>query len=158
DGKTQAQQLLAIRWLGEHPDQVKKADGARAVLEQIADGKKAQDGTGFAKLYARQALARLDRKPVSVAAVAPAGSRREEALAWFPADANVVAGLELRSQQRTIGPADERIGQFLAAIMTGPGGAEDLYRTAEKLGNVRLDRLALALTVNDNGDQPQVIF
>src|SRR5687767_3990502 len=49
DGKTQVQQLLAIRWLGENAADTKKADGARALLEQIAAGKKAQDPHGFAR-------------------------------------------------------------------------------------------------------------
>src|SRR5437773_6725770 len=92
DGKAQIQQLLAIRWLGENPAKVEKTPGARDVLEQIAAGKKAQDANGFAKLYARQALARLDRKPLPVAVIAPAAGLHAEAFAWFPADINFVAG------------------------------------------------------------------
>src|SRR5207244_7392490 len=74
DGKAQVRQLLAIRWLGEHPAETKKADGARAALEDIAASRRARDPQGFAKLYARQALARLDGKPVPVAATPPADS------------------------------------------------------------------------------------
>src|SRR5215472_8383497 len=92
DGKTQVQQLLAIRWLGENPAAAKKAEGARAALEQLAAGKKAQDPQGFARLYARQALARLDGQAVPVMA-APAKSARE-GCAWFSADTNVVAAVE----------------------------------------------------------------
>src|SRR6516162_5043354 len=47
DGKAQISQLLAIRWLANHPIDVKKAAGARAALEGVAQGKKAQDPSGF---------------------------------------------------------------------------------------------------------------
>src|SRR5262249_32852903 len=49
DAKTSIAQLLAIRWLGEHPGEVKKAAAARDLLQQIAQGKKAQDPQGFAR-------------------------------------------------------------------------------------------------------------
>src|SRR5260370_14372748 len=64
DGKKQVQQLLAIRWLGENPLATRKDVGAHEVLEQIAAGKKGQDLHGFARGHAKQALARLDGKPL----------------------------------------------------------------------------------------------
>jgi hypothetical protein len=48
DGKEQVQQLLAIRWLGEHADTIKKTGNARETLQAIADGKEAKDRHGFA--------------------------------------------------------------------------------------------------------------
>src|SRR5581483_2891173 len=45
--KAQFQQLLAIRWLGENA--TTKTAGTRELVEQIAEGKKAQDRLGFAK-------------------------------------------------------------------------------------------------------------
>ena len=53
DGKTQVAQLLAIRWLGEHGAEVKKASKVRETLEEIALGKKGKDAQGFARDYAR---------------------------------------------------------------------------------------------------------
>ena len=105
DGKTQIQQLLALRWLGENPAAAKKTAGARAALEDIAAGKKAADPQGFARLYARQALARLEGKPLPVATAA-AGNLRE-ALAWFPTDATILAAADVRPPSATFsGVAD----------------------------------------------------
>jgi hypothetical protein len=149
DGKTQVQQLLAIRWLGENPAVAKKAEGARAALEQIAAGKKAQDPQGFARLYARQALARLDDKPVPVAA-APANSVRE-GCAWFPADTNVVAAVEFRPSSATFSGKADPLREILARF--GPEAErKELFKVADALGNVRIDRLAVGQVVDANGD------
>src|SRR5262249_29035988 len=117
DGKAQIQQLLAIRWLGEHPAELKKTEGARAALEQVATGKKAQDRSGFAELYARQALARLDDKPLPVAATAPPGGLQREAFAWFPADTNIVTGMELRPPQATFRSTEDLVSQLFAPML-----------------------------------------
>jgi len=156
DGKAQLQQLLAIRWLGENPAKVEKTKEARDILEQIAAGKKAQDRHGFAKLYARQALARLDRKPLPVAATAPAAGLHPEAFAWFPADTNVVAGMELRPRHTTLPDASDPIRQLLAETMPGRE-REQFYQAVEALGNIRLDRIAVGVAVEDNGNARHVV-
>src|SRR5262249_31006008 len=63
DGKTQIAQLLALRWLGDHPNVVKADSKIRALLEVVAQGKKAQDPQRFARDYAQRALSRVDGKP-----------------------------------------------------------------------------------------------
>src|SRR4029077_20055271 len=65
----------------------------RQVIEAIAAGKKAQDKLGFAKEYAQRALAMLDGSPPPAQ---PAPGPREQGLAWFPAAATIVLGIENR--------------------------------------------------------------
>lgn len=149
DGKSQLQQLLALRWLGENPAAAKKTAGARAALEQIAAGKKAQDPQGFARLYARQTLARLDGKPVPVT-TAPRGSLLE-GFAWFPADTNLAAAVEVRPPSATFSGAIDPLRELLAKMLP-PRSRKELYRVAEVLGNVRIDRLSLGQAVDQNGD------
>src|SRR5262245_4151009 len=79
DGKDSVAQLLAIRWLGDHPAEVKKAKNARQTLQQITAGKKGKDAAGFARDYAERALAKLDGKPLPGPTLA-AKSVREEGL------------------------------------------------------------------------------
>src|SRR5260370_41902807 len=62
DGKTQIEQLLALRWLADHPEMTKSVGEARGLLAEIAEGKRAQAAQGFAKQYAPPALPRLDGK------------------------------------------------------------------------------------------------
>lgn len=149
DGKAQVQQLLALRWLGENPAAAKKGQGARAALEQIAAGKKAQDAQGFARLYARQALARLDGKPVPVTA-AP-NRLAAEAFSWFPADTNVAAAVDLRPEEAAFSGKGDFLRELFGRMMK-PRDREELYTIAEGLGNVRVDRLSTGVAVANNGD------
>ena len=62
DGKTQIQQLLALRVLGDDVEQVKKSPQHPAAMEPLKDiaaGMKAQEAHGFAKGYASRTLAKL---------------------------------------------------------------------------------------------------
>jgi hypothetical protein len=156
DGKAQIQQLLALRWLGENAAKVAKTPEARVVLEQIAAGKKAQDANGFAKLYARQALARLDRKPLPVAVIAPAAGLQAEAFTGFPADINCVAGMELWSRHATVAAASDPIRDLIAATIPRRE-RESFYQGAEALGNLRLDRVTLGVAVNDDGSAHHIV-
>src|SRR6266540_1739229 len=69
----------------------------------------------------------------------------------------MVVGMQLRSPQATLRAADDPIGQLLMKTIRGPD-REELFRTAEAIGNVRLDRLALGMTVDDNANSAQVVF
>src|SRR5262249_49885086 len=101
DGKAQLAQLLALRWLGEEADQVKKAKDFPKILrqvEEIADGKGAQDPQGFAAEYARAAAIALGSARVEkVSPKLPENSARQDALTWFPASVRIVAAFDLRS-------------------------------------------------------------
>ncbi len=156
DGKAQVQQLLAIRWLGENADAVKKAEGAKAALEALAAGRKAQDRQGFAKVYAGQALARLAGEPLPAVA-APLGSLAD-ALAWCPIDSQFCGAIELRPVRSAL-PAkgSEMLRELLAKTMRG-NDREEFFQAAEALGNLRVDRSAVAFTVNERGNPEKIVF
>ena len=103
DGRTQFQQLLAIRHLADEADAFKKSPKyaeQRQILEQIAAGKKANDPQGFAKEQAQKALARFDGKTWTPPA---APVLRDDALAWFPANATFAAAWDGRHTKNMLG-------------------------------------------------------
>ena len=155
DGKTQVQQLLAIRWLGENPVDTKKAAGARALLEQIAAGKKVRDAQGFAKLHAAQALARIDGKDVPPLATMPEKSLRGQALTWFPADITMAGGYDLRASGKT---SDKLLAQIRRTLAKTVSGAERtfLFDVLDGIGNVRIDRVAGAFDITDRGNARRI--
>jgi hypothetical protein len=144
DTKAQVQQLLAIRWLGENPDQASKVRNARETLRQIAEGEKAQGRLGFAQKYAKRSLALLDGKPAPEHRAIPNNSLRADALRWFPKDATMVGGYDLRAAGG-IKPLDEVRLRKLVAGMVPPREKEQAYAFIEKLGNVHLDRYSMAM-------------
>ncbi len=150
DSKTSVQQLLAIRWLGENPDAAKKGKGARDLLEQIAAGKKAQDSHGFAKAHAAQALARLDGKPVPPLATVPDKSLRGDALAWFPADSNMAAGVEMRSGTKSNDTALAAIRKLAERTVKERERAV-AYDMLDGMGNVRIDRVSASFRFDEEG-------
>ncbi len=155
DGKTQVQQLLAIRWLGDHAAETKKADGARELLQQLAGGKKAQDPHGFAKDHALQALARLDGNSIPPLARMPDKSLRSDSLAWFPADATLVAAHDLRAGSKTNDKVLTEIRKLLArAIPDRERGP--LCDVIESIGNFRFDRASAAFKIDDKGSAEHV--
>ena len=156
DGKAQISQLLAIRWLAIHPIDVKKADGARSALEAVAQGKKAQDPSGFAKDYAQRALAKLDGKILP----APTGPRKDtvtESLKWFPDTVTLVASVDLRGTGEAESLEVHPMSGLLTQIL-GPKQREEFYRFADAVGNIRLDRAALALQMGLKGAEPERIY
>jgi hypothetical protein len=152
DLRKQVAQLLALRWLGDH-----RVEAARGALMAIADGRLAQDEYGFARDYARRALARLDGK--SPAQVSGPGKDLRAALQWFPEDAESALGLDLRTawadrpfKLKTLGSffrSDGRAGVPLVldpSLLNGPsplndGNAENLYRWVERVGNIEIDTI-----------------
>ncbi|HEV3260398.1 MAG TPA: hypothetical protein VG013_26315 [Gemmataceae bacterium] len=142
DTKGQVAQLLALRWLGEHPDQAKKVKKARTTVQQIAEGNEAQDQLGFAKDYARTTLALLDGKPAPKLAPIPANSVAGEALKWFPDSASIFGAYDLRASGE-LAPVDEdRMRSVLLKMLTRPQDKEQFYKWVDGAGNIRLDRVS----------------
>src|SRR5258708_33287214 len=141
DGKAQITQLLAIRWLGEHADLVRKNEGIRAGLEAIAKGKKAQDSLGFAKHYALRALATIDGKEPPALAPVPDDSLRSEAFRWFPPQVHVVSGADLRAT----GKVQAKDEAFLRSILKSVPQEfkHEVYAFVDAVGNIPLHRVAL---------------
>lgn len=151
DGKAQIQQLLALRTLGDDPSEVKKSGQQQAVmqlLQQIADGKKAQDPLGFARTYASRTLARLEGKTPPAPAL-PKDSLRSEAFKWFPAAATLIGGADFR------GGGDDAFDPLapmrkLLTTKVPPEEKAKIYEVVEALGNIRIDRSSFAFV-----DEPQ---
>jgi hypothetical protein len=143
-------QLLAIRWLGAH-----KAEGekARALLEQIAGGKKAQDPIGFARDHARRALARFDGKASPAGHADPGARLRAEAWGWFPDDVSVLGGVDLRALGELPAPDEDRIRSLIRKGFPREA-REALYKAADQTGNVRLERVALAFA----GARSEIVY
>jgi hypothetical protein len=152
DGPTQFAQLLAIRALSEDGDFKKSANYAagRKLLEDIAAGKKAQDKLGFAKEYAQRALAQLEGGKLPAAAQPKA---RAEGLAWFPATATLVAGIESAPAPNAApakNPAPELVKLLPAEVK------KEFYKVASSLGNVQLQRFTMAFV--EEGEDKGRIF
>jgi hypothetical protein len=144
DGKTQVLQLLAIDWLGDNA-----ADGksVRATLESIAQGKKAQDAVGFAKVHAARALARLDGKAPPKIAALPAGSLRADAYRSFPDDVTLMGGFDLRASGSMKLEGDT--SHLIATIFPE---TEALFEFVDNVGNMRVDRVSFAMHIPKDGD------
>jgi hypothetical protein len=153
DAPTQVKQLLALRYLADNAEKLKKAEkyaDHRKVLEAVAAGKAAQDAQGFAREYAERVLARLDGKDMPAVA---APKLREDALAWFPSTATLVGAIDSR-------PARSGPGlSFAPSDVFKKVPENDLkmfYSVIEKLGNVRVDRIAMAYVHDDKQDKAQI--
>jgi hypothetical protein len=144
DTKGQVAQLLALRWLGEHPAQARKVNNARSTVQQIADGKKAQDQLGFSRDYARKALALLDGKPAPKPAPIPANSVGGEALQWFPDAVTIFGAYDLRASGESAPVDESRLRSFLSRTMARPRDKEEFYKFVDGVGDIRLDRVSFA--------------
>jgi hypothetical protein len=141
DGKTQIAQLVALRYLAEESAKLKGApDYAqhRRLLTAIAVGKQAQDPQGFAKEYAAQVLAKLDGvKPLAVTAPSP----RDDSFLWFPANASLLGAFDARLARGATAPKSNLVEMFK---LFPPKILNTTYDVVEKIGNVRIDRIAFA--------------
>jgi hypothetical protein len=157
-GKEEISQLLAIRWLGEHPASVKENKAGLNLLKQIAVGEKGKDAQGFAADYARLALARLEGKTV-VLQTLPADSVRGDALGWFPKQCTIFGSFDLRPPKGAgvaVGTG-ETLRNLLAKEM--PARArEEMYSFVDKVGNLRLDRVSLGVIPDVNQEDQTRIF
>lgn len=155
DGKTQIAQLVALRYLADESAKLKESPNYaqhRQLLEQIAMGRKAQDPQGFAKEYAANVLARLDNAKLPRAA---APSLREDSFRWFPADAKLLAALDTRLA-RGDSPAKSSFGEIFKRVDMFPQEMlNSAFGVVEKIGNVRIDRIAFAF-VEGPPDQEQM--
>jgi hypothetical protein len=157
DAKGQVAQLLALRWLGEHAEQARKVKTARTTIQQIADGKKAQDPLGFAKDYAQATLALLDGKPAPKAAAIPANSVAREALRWFPDSASIFGAFDTRASGE-LAPLDESgVRSFLAKILRGKD-KQEFYKFVDGAGNIRLDRVSFGYTPDPQNSHKSRIY
>ncbi len=158
DGQAPIAQLLAIRWLGEHP---KEGKAARMLLEEIAAGKKARDRLGFAPDYARRALARLDGKAPPVWAL-PADSVRGEALRWFPDQCTLFGALDVRAPRGVKMEATPDLGKTLrtsmASMMGGPRFQQEMFTFADAVGNIRIDRVSFGMIPDPANGRMSRIF
>ena len=155
DGKTQIAQLMALRYLADESAKLKAApnyEAHRQALALIADGKKANDPQGFAKEYAARVLARLDGSKIAAPAVPPL---RDDAFRWFPANANLIGALDTR-MTRSDAPAKSNIGEMLKMF---PGDMmNQTFSAVEKVGNVRIDRVAFAYVDGPKDQQMGEIY
>jgi hypothetical protein len=159
DGRAPMAQLLAIRWLGEHKDEVAKAKAARATLSQLAEGKIGKDVPGFAADYARRALARLDGKPIA-RPLMPANSLRSDALSWFPERSSIFGGIELRPTREMQKNGTSEEAPFRAALgkMMPPQMQTEMFRFVDTVGNLRIDRVSFAVIPDGNDGGRTRIF
>ena len=145
DGKAQIAQLIALRYLADEPAKLKASPNYlqhRQLLSAIAAGKKANDPQGFAKEYAGNVLARLDGTKLPLAT---APSVREDPFRWFPANANLIGTLDMRLARGEIA-AKSNLGELLKVF---PDEAlKAMCGAVEKVGNVRIDRIAFAYVAN----------
>jgi len=158
DGKAQIQQLLALRLLGDDPNEVKKSPQHEAViklLKQIADGTKAQDRFGFARDYAGRTLARLEGRILPVTPVVK-DSLRVDAFKWFPAAATMIGAADLNSGDGA--PDTFNLLRKTFAAKIPPQQKEVLYAVAEALGNIRVDRASFAYVDEPNNANQGRIF
>ena len=101
------------------------------LLEQIAQGQKAQDTLGFAKEYAGGVLAKLDGvkgKPGKAPVL------REDAIAWFPADTTFAAAFDVRLARKQ-GVANDSVNQLLRLIPERE--RKEMYEFFEKTGRTK---------------------
>jgi hypothetical protein len=148
DGKEQMIQLLAIRWLGLHPAEATKAQGALEALRAVAAEAKGRDAHRFARDHAARALARIEGKPAPPTWRMPADSVRADALSWFPAEATLVAAVDLRSASGD-SPLDPEAVAAMIARLLPEQARKPIYEFVDTVGNLRLDRFAFALEVNE---------
>lgn len=154
-GKAQIAQLLALRYLADESAKLKGSpniDRHRQTLTEIATGKKAQDPQGFAKDYAAQVLARIDGMKSTPGAVP---SLRDDSFRWFPANAKILAALDTR-MTRGETPAKSTIPEMFK--MFPEDVLNQAFSAVEKVGNVRIDRIAFAYVENPQAKQMNEIY
>jgi hypothetical protein len=155
DAKTQIVQLTALRYLADEADTLKKAPkyaAHRQTLEAIAAGKKAQDPLGFAKDYASRVLHKLDNTKPAVVKSRPV---REDALAWFPANATLAGAIDLQ-HARSIGVANDPLKELMKMM---PDRVKlEMYNQIEKSGNIRVERAAFGIVDSPGKKEQMKIF
>ncbi len=160
DPKAQVQQLLALRWLEENAEKVKKTHNFQAIhdkIEKIAQGQLAQDLQGFAKGYAQYTLVAFGDKIKIPPLVVPENSVRQDALRWFPQGATFAAVLDFRmdysmGRKRIDAVRDQIFG------MMPPDSREEFYQNLEKMGNLQMDRIAFAFQEENDRNNSRIFI
>jgi hypothetical protein len=148
-GKKQFVQLISLSHLASDPDLLKKSAKLaehRRLLGEIAQGKKANDATGFAAQYAEKALVALDGQKLP-----PPGRRPwKDSIKYLPDDANFVALIDLASAQSA-----ERKAPDLTMILNliPPQEKEKFWSAVENIGNYQVDSISVALNYGADGNQ-----
>jgi hypothetical protein len=163
DGKTQIAQLLALRTLAEDAAKVKKAKNYQEILakiEEVAEGKKAQDPQGFAAEYGKMAAVALGSRRVEPPVLEmPENSARQDAFTWFPDSVKIVAAMDFRSGQVLSPDGGKAMRQMMFGGIFFPGQAlAEVANLADKFGNVRADRVAIAFTPDPQNPQHGRIY
>jgi hypothetical protein len=139
-GKEQIAQLLALRQIAADAKSIKQSPSlaaTRALLEQIAQGKKANDPTGFAAEYAKQALMALDGRKLENGDA----DGWKDGAKWIPSDVTLFAAIASPGKRADQPHADA--SRLFSAL---PKEAKDeLFKAAERLGNIRVERIVLGL-------------
>jgi hypothetical protein len=147
EAKGEVARLLAIRMLGEEPDEVQKEKQAIVkVLQPLAEGKGPGDKHSFVRRYARRTLDRIGVKGTSPERAASEQSSQKlvEAFSWFPDKvAFVVGSWNVNRDDARQNP----LSSFLKANVP-PEAFEQVYKFAETVGNVRLDGFAFGFAVD----------
>jgi hypothetical protein len=136
DAKGEVARLLAIRMLGDEPQEVQKEKAKIVkVLEPIANSK-----DSFARVYARRTLGRLG---VAVAAQEEAkqAEKLSELFAVFPEKVSFVAGGRASGSLRE-GVTENPLRDFLKSTLQARD-LEEFYKFAEAVGDLRLDSFAM---------------
>jgi hypothetical protein len=143
DGKGQMTQLQAIRWLGGHPAEAKRA-GALDALRAVAEGKEGDDAYGLARAHAAVAVARIEGKPLPAGRAPPAGGCREM-LSWFPAGATLVGAADVQavSRERPLDP--DAVAALLARPAANEREMKPIYDFVNAVGDLRLDGAGFAV-------------
>src|SRR5262249_2307361 len=147
-GEAQIKQLMALRYLAEQPDLIKKAKDkteALTTLGKIAKGELANDKQGFAKEYATRVLQAVEGgKETS----RPASLALEDAPAWCPVAATLAVVLDSRHRESTI-DAGKSFRQLTSKFMRQQEW-DQVFKVFESLGNVRIERVAFAYVEDAN--------
>jgi hypothetical protein len=149
DGKGQIMQLLAIRQLGVGFPQ-EKAKIIQA-LNPIAQGKAAQDPTGFAREYAVRTLRQLGAD-VPLTTPKSEGHRAKDLLSWFPGDVKVVGAAVVASVADPDSKTEERLRQLIKKLIPAQE-FNHIYDVVDNIGNLQVNGFSFALFDDGMGRQ-----
>jgi len=156
DAKGEVSQLLAIRMLGEEPEEVQKEKEAiLKVLQPLAEGKQPGDKHGFVRTYALRTLDRLGAKEAGRERRPPeeTGQRKLiDAFAWFPDKVTFVAGGWNAARDDT----RENALRSLLKATARPEDLEQVYKFAETVGNIRIDGFAFGYVLDPQPRQGRI--
>jgi hypothetical protein len=154
-GKKQIAQLMALNLLANDTNLLKNAGKAaeyRKTLEDIAQGKKANDSSGFAAEYARRTLRALTGEK------APLLPRTawKDAMKFLPGKASLVGFVDPAAGA----PVGQDRPDFAAFFKMMPKDAhEAVWSGIEKTGNMKVDHFSFAVQLDpENGRMTEFVI